>query len=318
MTFITASSTPSAVPEVMLAASNGSDPHPLGPAATAVLSPNGQYVAAVAPGAGTPAQGSSLVLYRVSKTPAANRVLRTSTSQLTILAWSPDNRWIAAIDGDSLVVVPLHGRARTIATGTIDGASFAPQSPDRLVFARAASLLLSADVNLYTVSLSGGKPVAITTDNLSEYPLWGPKGIVFSREASHTAPTYQLWQIKADGRGERQLTAVPVVAPFYGLEPIAVSGNGEHVLANLIGNGMTQAWTVDLASRPLQAREIADAGSATIGNAISRDGQVILLTEGSGSVTGENFAGQSVVIVPWTGGTPTVLAAHAAFASWDR
>jgi hypothetical protein len=160
--------------------------------------------------------------------------------------------------------------------------------------------------------------VAITNDGLSEYPLWGPTGIVFSREASHTATTYQLWLVKPDGRDIRQLTDVTVSAPFFGLEPVAVSADGQHLLANLVGNGITEAWIVDLAAKPPGVRELGVPGSTTIGNAISRNGGTILLTEGLGSLSGSDFTGQSIASVPWSGGTPTTLAVHAAFASWDR
>jgi Tol biopolymer transport system component len=318
MTFIAASPTASTVPEVMIASADGTDPRPLGPAATAVLSPNGEFVAAVQPGSGSPPQGSSLVIYRVSKSKATDRVLRKSTGQLTILAWSPDSKWIAALDGDTLVVIPLHGRSRTIATGTINGASFAPSGSDRLVFAEASSLLVTAPVNLYTVALSGGKPVAITTDGLSQYPLWGPDGVVFAREASHASTTTELWLIKANGRDARQLTNVMVAAPFYGFEPVAFSANGRHLLANLVGNGVTEAWTIDLGTKPPTARQLGASGATTIGNAISRDGGTILLTESASSPSGDDFSGESVAVVPWSGGTTTTLVMHAAFASWDR
>jgi hypothetical protein len=53
------------------------------------------------------------------------------------------------------------------------------------------------------------------------------------------------------------------------------------------------------------------------GDAISRNGETILLTDGSGSLSNDDFAGQTVVWVPWVGGAATTLAAHAAFASWN-
>jgi WD40 repeat protein len=314
MTFITASA---GVPEAMLAGAAGADPRPLGSASTAVLAPNGQFVAAVHQGAGSPPHGSSLVLYRVSKTPASMRTLRSSSSQLTILAWSPDSDWIAVLDGDSLVVVPLKGRARAIATGAINGASFAPTRPDRLVFAKATSLLVTARVNLYTVSLRGGAPVQVTDDGLSQYPLWGPNGIVFSREASHTSTTYQLWLVKANGRDARQLTNAAISAPFYGLEPVAISANGSHLLANLVGNGATETWEVSLGAKPTIVSELGSAASPMTGDAISRNGETILVTQGSGSLSNDDFAGQTVVWLPWVGGAATTLAVHAAFASWD-
>ncbi len=318
MTFIAGATPPATGAEVMVAATNGGSPKPLGRASTAVLSPNGQFVAAVSPGSGTPPMGSTLVLYRLSQSPATSRRVRSSTGQITILAWSPDSRWIAALDGTSLVVIPLKGRARVIATGTINGASFAPTAPDRLVYSKATSLLVSATVNLYVVPLSGGRARQVTHDGLSEYPLWGPYGIVFSREASHTTTSYQLWQVRSNGHDLRALTNVTVTAPFYGLVPVAVSADGKHLLANLVGNAATEAYAVDLGAKPLAARSLGAPGATTIGNALSHDGRVILLTDGADSATPGDFSGQSVEVEPWSGGTPTVLAAHAAFASWNR
>jgi hypothetical protein len=317
MTFLTASAGATSGPEVMLAGPAGSDPRLLGSASTAVLAPNGQFVAAVQQGTGSPPHGSSLVLYHVSKTPVSVRTLRSSTSQLTILAWSPDSDWVAVLDGDSLLVVPLKGKARAIATGTINSASFAPTTPDRLVFAKATSLLVTARVNLFTVSAKGGAPVQLTHDGLSQYPLWGPDGIVFSREASHTNTTYQLWLVRSDGRDARQLTNVAISAPFYGLEPVAISSNGRHLLANLVGNGATETWGVSVAAKPTVLWELGSPSSPTTGNAISRDGKMVLVTEGAGSLSNDDFGGQTVVWVPWAGGTATTLAEHAAFASWN-
>jgi Tol biopolymer transport system component len=311
MTYIAAPARAGAPSEVVLANADGSAPRALGPASTAVLSPNGTAVAAVRTRA--TARGSLLLLYSPSRK-AAPRVLRSSSSQMTIVAWSPDGEWIAVIDGDTLVAVPLHGAAHIVTSGTINGASFAPDEPDRLVFAKADSVLASAAVNLYTVSLGGGRPVAITHDGLSEYPLWGPSGIVFSRELSRSTPTtYQLWSVAPSGRGAKQLTNLTLTPPFYGLEPIAFSANGKHLLANLVGDNATEAWTVDLTSAPAVAHDLGLPGTTTIGNSISRDGSTILLTEDSGNPTD-----QAVAMIPWAGGTATTLAAHGAFASWNR
>jgi hypothetical protein len=316
MTFIAAAATSGASPELMLAHADGSAPQALGPANTAVLSPNGQLVAAVAPGAGSPAHGSSLVLYTLgSKKPP--RTLSTSAAQLTILAWAPDDHWIAVTDGDSLFVVGLHGAVHKLATGTISGASFAPNKPDRLVFAKAASLLVGAAVNLYTVALSGGAPVAITTDGLSEYPIWGPHGIVFSREASQSSTTLELWLLRP-GRSARQLTDVTVSAGYSGLEPVALSQNGTHLLANLVGEQASQAWCIDLSSNPVAEHAVALSSPTTIGNAISRNGSEVLLTEEATAPTGDDVSNGSVVVLPWAGVAATTVVMHGAFASWNR
>jgi hypothetical protein len=316
LTYI-AAGTDAGTSEVMLASANGENPQPLGPASTAVLSPNGDFVAAVVVNDSQSVHTASLVLYSAAKKRPA-RTLRQSSGQLTLLAWSPDSREIAVIDGNALLVLGLHGRARTIATGTITGASFAPTEPDKLVYARAASLLVDSKVNLYTAAASGGPSIELTYDGLSQDPLWGPKGIVYSHEASSTNPDYQLWLIQPDGDGARQLTTVTVSPPFSGLEPIAFSKNGTHLLANMNAPDSAEAWGIDLGGRHAVAHDLSTPGVATIGNAISRSGQTVLVTDGYGSTSDGDLSSQSVAAVPWTGGLPTVLALHAAFASWTR
>lgn len=318
LTYISAPASSSASPQLVLvlAHANGAGARPLGPASTAVLSPDGMYVAAVGPGRGSPAAGSTLVLYAVgSKKPA--RTLRVSAAQLTILAWAPDDGWIAVTDGNSLVAVPLHGKARTLGTGTIAGASFAPRTPDRLVFAQAASLQVGAEVNLFRVNMKGGLTATqITHDGLNEYPLWGPNGIVFSHAASASGSTLQLWHL-ADGH-TTAITDVTLPSAWNGFEPVALSANGQHLLANLVGDNASQAWCIDLSTTPISEHALGVTGTTTIGNAISRDGSEVLLTEGIGTLAGDDFSKSTVAIVPWNGGIATTVAQHGAFASWDR
>ncbi len=318
LTYIAPMSATSTAPEVVLAEANGSHPQMLGPGGPAILSPNGKYVAAVTSPVSQTSHGSSLILYSILTKGERSRTLLRSSDQLTLVAWSPNANDIAVIDGDALVVVPRDGAARTVArggTGTaITGASFAPNSR-RLVYALASSLLVSAPVNLWTVAATGGASTEITHDGSSQSPLWGPNGIIYAR-ATSTAPTYQLWIIEANGHDPVELTRVAVDAPFSGLEPIALSQNGKHLLANMIGQNTAQAWVVDLSSKNVLARELGPPGAATIGNAISPNGKVILLTNGYSNLSDDDFSGLSIEAVPWSGLSPTVLAAPGAFASW--
>jgi hypothetical protein len=317
LTYIAAAPNPSAAPQVVLARANGTSARPLGPASTAVLSPDGAFVAAVGPGRGSPAHGSSLVLYAAGAKRSAGRTLRVSAAQLTILAWAPDDAWIAVTDGDSLVAVPLHGKARTLTSGTIAGASFAPRAPDRLVFAEAPTLQVGAPVDLYTVNMTGGPPRRLTHDGLSEYPLWGRDGIVYSHEESSSATTLQLWKLGAHGRTS-VITNMPVSTPWIGFEPVALSADGKHLLANLVGNNDSQAWCIDLSTNPAALHALGASGTVTIGNAISQDGRSVLITEGSGTLSGDDFSKSTVAVVPWNGGFTVTVAQHGAFASWDR
>jgi Tol biopolymer transport system component len=315
LTYISAPTSSGASPQLVLARANGAGAHALGPASTAVLSPDGAYVAAVGPGHGSPATGSTLVLYAVgSKKPA--RTLRVSAAQLTILAWAPDDGWIAVTDGNSLVAVPLHGAARTLVTGTIAGASFAPHPPDRLVFAQAASLQVGAQVNLFRVNMTGGQTTQLTSAGLNEYPLWGPGGIVYSHAASSSGSPLQLWRLT--GAHAKAITDVTLNPPWTGFEPVALSANGQHLLANLVGDNASQAWCINLDASPVAEHALSAAGTTTIGNAISRDGSEVLMTEGAGTLAGDDYSKSTVAVVPWNGGAAKTVAQHSAFASWDR
>jgi len=318
LTYITPATSANTSTEVVLAKANGSDPQTLGPGGPAVLAPNGKFVAAVTSTAAQASHGSSLILYTVGKK-SAPRTLEKTADQLTLVAWSADSSEIAVIDGDALVVVSRGGVARTVSTGpagtAITGASFEPNS-QRLVYALASSLLVGAPVNLYTVAASGGTATEITHDGYSQNPLWGPNGIVFSRATTKDS-AYQLWFIEANGHDAEPLTHVAISAPFSGLEPIAFSQNGKHLLANLIGQNTAQAWVVDLSTKHVVARELGAPGAVTIGNAISADGKRILLTNGYSSLSDDDFSGLSVEAVPWSGVSSKLLAAHGAFASWS-
>ena len=93
------------------------------------------------------------------------------------------------------------------AARVIDGASFAPGSSDQVVYARAA--VNTTRVNIYTASATGAGTRALTHDGLSEYPLWGPHGIVYSHETprpKNPYPALQLWFMSATGSGAHELT----------------------------------------------------------------------------------------------------------------
>jgi Tol biopolymer transport system component len=109
-----------------------------------------------------------------------------------------------------------------------------------------------------------------------------------------------------------------VTPPYLGLEPVAFSSDGEHLLANLTAPGTSEAWVIDLGAKHPVARSLTQPGVATSGNAISRNGRTILLTDGYSSPSTDNFASQAVATVPWGGGAATILANRSAFASWNR
>ena len=157
----------------------------------------------------------------------------------------------------------------------------------------------------------------LTHDGRSEYPLWCPSGIIYSRETPRKTspyPSLQLWQMNADGSGRRQLTNLKVDTKLVGLTPVGCSRNGQHLLANLVGPpgaNLTEPWTVDL-SGPVTARDLTGEGSGYIGDAISKNGSAILVTKGTATDP------VSIETYPWSGGKPTTIVKQGAYASWDR
>jgi hypothetical protein len=314
---------PTTAPEAYLALTNGSAPCPLGAAHSAMISPDGTEVATVSQGDAV--KQWTLKLYPTAACDITNVAgLSIPNPQvIQLLGWSPDSKLILVLVGTTQeqlnVIDAATGKSRTIGSGVIDGASFAPGPSDEVVYARSAPKQTA--VNLYTTSATGTGTRQLTHDSRSEDPLWGKLGIVYSREtprAKNPYPSLQLWFIKPDGTGARQLTNVPVPATLEGLEPVAFSSNGEHLLANFVGPtgtfSDTEAYTLNILSPSKSLRDLTGQKHGSIGDAISARGDAILVTK----VTAQNLASESIETVPWSSGKPTTIVSQGADASWNQ
>jgi hypothetical protein len=288
----------------------------LGPANNALISPDGAEVAAVSIEKSETGKPSTLSLYPTSGAPALQ--LTKNVQFIQLLHWSPDSKLILVTVGAQLDVVDVaNQQMHTIATGSIYGASFAPGTSEQVVYARSAPNKTA--VNLYVTGANGYGTREITHDGLSELPLWGKLGIVYSHEtprAKNPYPALQLWMIKPSGAGAHQLTSEPVPSQLQGLTPVGFSTSGTHLLANFVGpNGSNhaEAFTVDLSKHKPLIRDLSGNGNGNIGDAISGNGRWILVTKG----TTDNLALLSIEMVPWAGGKPTTLIAQGGYASWS-
>jgi hypothetical protein len=313
MTYITGLAT---TPEAYVALTNGSSPFLLGAAHSAMISPDGSEVATVSQGDAVKQSTLKLYLNDVAQLSIPNPQV------IQLLGWSADSKLILVMVGTTQeqlnVIDAATGQSHTIATGVLDGASFAPGPSDEVVYARAAPKQTA--VNLYTTSATGSGTRQLTHDNRSEDPLWGKQGIVYSREtprAKNPYPELQLWFIKPNGTGARQLTHVVVPSNLEGLEPVAFSANGEHLLANFVGpvgSNWTEAYALNLSARNSLPRDLTGQGNGYIGDAISAGGRTVLITKG----TTKNLASLSIETVPWAGGKPTTIVSQGADASWNQ
>jgi len=313
LTYITGLGT-SKPANVVVAAANGSSRTTLGPANSALVRPDGSQIAAIKKSSPT---SWTLLLYPSSAVGAAT-VLTTSPTFMQLLAWSSDSRYllvaVGATAAGGLWVFDTASQTRKgkeIATGAFYGASFETGGSDRIVYARA----VHSGVDLYTSSTTGTGTHRLTSTGSSEYPVWGPPGIAYARAMASkggASPQFQLWLMKP-GAANTQLTNIAIPAGLWGLTPVAFSSSGAHLLANFVGQNTTEAYVLDLTAPKAQPRDLTGAGNGTIGDAISRSGDVILVTKGKT----EAQAADSIETVPWNGGKPTVIAAHGAYASWN-
>ena len=286
----------------------GSDPH---------LSPDGASVAYWREG---PAHSTELKVAAVGG--GAGETLMTNWQEPFELKWSPDSEFILAERGGELgkrrlvLVTVATGAQKVLASGYFTGFSFDPEGKE-VVYAKSNSQNFPPRSNVYKVSAAGGKAVALTSDNLSEYPLWGPTGkIVFVKllEASKRkyAPKNELFLMNPNGRGVKRLTQTKVGQLLQGLLPTAWSANGKRLLAQFGGQDTTYAVGVNVqtgAQKPiLEATE-----QGLVGAALSQDGRTVY-----GSTGGfEPGSKQAVVSVPWNGGKPKVLVKGASSPSWS-
>jgi len=304
---------------VEIAKLNGSHVRTLGPGTFARVAPDGASVAVVESLPPADNATSELLVYPASGGAAAVKLYHCD-GFLRIDGWSTDSKLILAScphglndKGPLLVIAAGGGSVGTIARGAIDGASFAPNPSDDVVYALGSSQLLTAPVNLFTTSPTGTGTKQLTHGWVISAPVWGPNYIVFARTTSRgkvIAPINQLWSINSSGTALQQLTHMTVDPLASGLEPVAFSANGQHLLCGFSGTDQSSSWAVTLSGKTVVLHQLLNELSVPDG--ISRDGSEVLLTKG--------FEGEptSVVSAPWGGGKLAVLAAHGANASWNK
>ena len=311
-------------PKVWSAFADGSAPLQLGPGSGPLISPDGALVAAGLFGAGVES-GPSLALYPAAGG-AAVRSGDLAKQTATPLAWSPDSRYLAVAlqstagrnvaRGSGLGVFDVTtGTLRTIASGIVDGASFAPDGTDRVVFGRSKVENLPAPVDLYIAAPSGSGLHRLSSDGRSLNPVWGPRYIAYDRERLRRgeAPVYEIWLRRAAG-GPRRLTGIRVRSLVSGLVPLGFSQSGTRLLAEFVGQDTSEAWTVQVPSG--RSRPVRIAGRPVVGGAISRDGSQLLVY--AGGVEGP-ADGDSIFTLPFGGGgSAKLLRAHAAQPSWNQ
>jgi Tol biopolymer transport system component len=289
----------------------------VGPGANPHVSPDGASVAYWREG---PGHSTELKVAAVGG--GAGKTLMPAFQEPFELKWSPDSEFILAQRGGELgkrrlvLITVATGAQKVLATGFFTGFSFDPEGKE-IVYAKANSgTAFPPRTDVYKVPAAGGKATALTSDHLSEFPLWGPTGqIVFVKlleaDKRKYAPKNELFLMNPNGKGVKRLTHTRVGQLLQGLFPTAWSANGRRLLTQFGGQDTTYAVGVNVQTGA-QWPIVEATEQGLVGTALSPDGSTVL-----GSTGGfEPGSRQAVVSVPWSGGRPKVLVQGASSPSW--
>src|ERR1019366_833397 len=280
---------------VWFAAANGGERRRLFRAATPELSPDGAMVAVTEFG-----HAAGLGIFTV----CGGRVGEYFSAHdgISGIVWSPDSSLVAVVVdphpngsafGQRLVVIDVAtGHVTTVATGFLNGwggPSFSPTSPHQLAY----DIVVRSNTNPNVWSAAIGQPsVQLTHGGYNEYPLWGPKGILYDHVLNSGAPELELI---SSGHSTKLMR-------LNGW-PVALSSDGLHLAAEGAACGVVWPLSVNLATR----RVVRQFGNGFAPFGISPTGGALLI---AGSPPSRDCGGKRSVIetVPFGGGRPTKIA----------
>jgi hypothetical protein len=319
---------------IWIAAVDGGNPRPLGVRGhEPTISPDGKWV--TYSGRCVAGDTSACDTLYVVSTSGEDKPRRLSTIVSGYaVAWLPDSKRVVGSSRFKLLSIEISsGKAAEIAVGKFSGWSISPDG-EHVVFSRAGgrddTSMTGFAVDLFVSDIDGGEAKRITDSGDAVNPVWGPKSIAFSKLISCLPPSsddpaikgcknntwgrHELWAVQPDGSQLRPIAA-PVPDRFQmsgcvGMSPVDWSEDGTSLLA---------AWECEFSADPVAvnvaAGEMRQLGSG-IAVSLSDDGRFALV---DGSVGAEpTFGTQQVLIYPFRGGKPDIVARLASQPSWNR
>jgi Tol biopolymer transport system component len=287
---------------VFVAQRDGGDPTRLGQGVDPVISPDGRWVAFFTH---PDAEPSRLQFANIAGHRNFEPALLGEWNYLSAV-WDPTSRHVAVLmsRGDEQaigIVEPLPGSpTRILARGPVGDMTFSPDG-EQLAFVHS----YRDATDICTVPLAGGQPDCLTDGGWNLAPVWGGLGIAFERGGTCTG---DVWLMDGDGSHARQITH----SGGAGIAPFAVSSDGRRLLGAYLCPNNGRLWAVDLSSGA--ARDLTGFVGDLAPDGISRDGRTILASIGCGEALGEIGL---VELIPFTGGSPQVVAHGPCRASWN-
>jgi Tol biopolymer transport system component len=237
--------------------------------------------------------------------------------------WSPRGAKLAIIESDGLVVVnPSSGRRRELVAGrNLRHLGFSPDGRSVAYARHNGRSGKDYRSDIFAVRISDGVVTRLTQDGHSARPFWGPEWIVYQRLrwAGGLAPQGRLWLMRPDGSGKRMFARGAEGRwggfPVFGLDPLALSEDGRHLLAcQAFEFGCARVtFTVPGGKRyGFPALRLAEQQGAARPTDLSRDGTRVLLDVGSP----HDNRNHGIYEVPFAGAKFRLLVRNAFDASW--
>jgi len=246
-------------------------------------------------------------------------------------AWSPDGSKVAVSNGKQLLLVdPRGGESQELARGKIWFVSFSPDGK-AIVYTNgnipAEGQKLWTDIFLVRLSGDVLKHIRLTTDGVSDHPVWGQTWIAFTRRhylegyGPDFGSVYDLYLMRPDGTDAHRLTIEDETAGHgkkedflrFGLVPEGFSSDGEQLLACVTMElGPCEPVAFMVPKGPGQKLVDAAEEGAVWTVALSPDGETVLFEDG-GLDDEEHHV---IATIPFTGGKRGILLRDATRASW--
>jgi WD40 repeat protein len=293
---------------IFVAADDGSHAHRLGTGRSPTVSPDGRWVAWIAPG--SPEQ----LKLRLADRSRKARVVIDSPS-IGELHFSPDSKLLGMEVGTRLLVYDIHERSRfRAASGNVRGFSFSPDSNVVVYGNSGRNAADDARSDLFSRELDRRERNRITWDRRSLNPLWGPDGIIYDRQRLRPgdAPAYNLFAVNPDGGSVRRITSLNIPSLVSGLLPLEQSADGDRLLAEFVGQDTSVGFRVNPATGRVHALG-TDFENGFVAADLTADGRTVLGHTGGPAPTERN----NVVTMPYRGGEQTVLVRRAYDPDWS-
>jgi hypothetical protein len=295
---------------VYVADDDGSHAHRIGKGRAPVVSPDGRWVAWIAPG--TPER---VVMRLADRSRKVRKVV--ASSDVGALHFSPDSKKLGLVVGTRLWVYDIHDRDSVkAASGNIRGFSFAPDSGAVAFGTTGTNDAFGAPADLYSFDIATKHRTRITRDRKSLNPLWGSGGIIHDRQKTreNDAPSYNLFQIQADGGSLRRITSLRAVPLVSGLVPLELSANGKRLIARLEGQDSAAGFAVNPSNGKVRLlNKKGGLENGFVATNLTANGRTVLGQTGGLDPNNKH----NVVTIPYRGGKPTVLVRGATDPDWS-